>query len=93
MQQLHDTNSRWRRSRTGTANMPGDSVMTGKIRRGQVIRPKDFERRLNHSHPSDATLLQLRQQFNRHGEHGRALPAKERQGPPDCGLNPSADIR
>ena len=93
VQQLHDTNSRWRRACPGTANISGDSVATAKIRRGQGIRPKDFERRLNHSHGSDATLLQLRQQVNRHGQHGRALPAKERQGIPDCGLNRSADIR
>jgi hypothetical protein len=69
IQQFHDTNSRWRRARTGTANVSGDSVRTVKIRRGQGIRPKDFERRLNHSHASDATLLQLRQQFNRYGQH------------------------
>ena len=59
VQQLHNSNSRWRRARTGTANTTGDSIGTRKIGRGHGFRSKDFDRRLNHSHCSDATVLQL----------------------------------
>lgn len=40
VQQLHDTNSRWRRARTRTPNMTGYSVRAGKFRRRQGIRQK-----------------------------------------------------
>jgi len=76
---LHDTNSCWRRARAGTTNVTGYCVRTGNVRRGQGIRPKDFDRGLNHSHASDATLLQLRWQIDRHCHHEWKMPENKRQ--------------